>query len=132
MCRFRDDLKENSDFFFNNDVACIDKALNKNNLYSNVLIIMVNRMLKLIILILKHRLQLDTEMLTVFHEISELIQTSENDKDIIESNLTASFKLTSRRISLIKSELQAHEIEMQFKQKLQPILSPANWVNRLK
>jgi len=48
MQLFKEDLVENKDFYLNSEIACIDKASVKF-LYSNVLIIMVNRMLKLLI-----------------------------------------------------------------------------------
>lgn len=48
MARFLDDLSDSSQFYFSNKVSCIDKAVDQKYLYNHILVIMVNRMLKLI------------------------------------------------------------------------------------
>jgi len=84
---FLADLKENTEYYQSPDVACIAKASQIKYLYSNVLTILVNRMLKLLAQILKHRLPIESDLQSLFQQIAGR-----------EGKMTKSFALTSRRI----------------------------------
>lgn len=88
------DLKENKGFYLSNDIACIEKASKPEHLYSNVLIIMINRMLKLLTMVLRHRLVVEPELASVFKEVAAH-----------KSKMTDAFSLTVQRITMLEQQL---------------------------
>ena len=87
-------MDKNGQFYFSDHEACIDKAGLFKQLYSNIIILMANRMLKLMQMILKHRLSVDQDLLKMFHEVA-----SKKDK------FTKAYILTKKRIDLTEKEL---------------------------
>ena len=90
---FKDDMqnKRSEGFYFSQDTDCIQKASMGKHLYSNVLLTMINRMLKLTLQIYRHRLIVDQELVKVFNDIAHY-----------KDEFTKGFSLTKKRIGLIK------------------------------
>lgn len=80
-----------SAFYFKSSEACIVKSIKLKYLYSNVLIVMVNRMLKLTLQILRHEIQIDKEVEKAFADVAK-----ERER------LTDAFVLTKKRMGLIE------------------------------
>jgi len=59
------DPKEN--YWESKDEGCVDKCCELKYMYSNVIAIMVTRMLKLLLWVLKHRLTLEQDLITKFN-----------------------------------------------------------------
>lgn len=109
---FKKDLNDNRTFYFSKDIACIDKSCNNEYLYSNIVTILVNRMLKLLMQILNHRLHVENDLLLNFKDIAEC-----------KTKLTKRFQLTQKRISAVEKELTKVNIETKNKQALKPTLT---------
>ena len=96
--------KEVGNFWESKDLSCVDKCVDLKYMYSNIVSIMVSRMLKLMLWVLKHRLQPEPELLKKFKEIEPM-----------EHTLTTGFKLIIKRIQLIKKELSKIDLESESK-----------------
>ena len=101
---FNQDLTDNAEYYKSTEIACIDKACQLKHLYSNVLLIMVNRMLKLLANVLRHRLPVEPELTKVFEDIASQ-----------KKEMTKTFALTIRRITTIEMELRMVDLESKFK-----------------
>ena len=102
------DLGEKEKFYFDENIACIEKASNPIYLYSNVLTLMLNRMLKLFLQILKHRLPVEPDLNQSFKQVS-----------LRKSQLTKGYAQTKRRITLIEKELRKVELEREISKSIQ-------------
>lgn len=66
--------EKNQSYYFDQSLACLEKASLEQYMYSNLLTILTNRMLKLLFQIIKHRLTLDQEIHNIFNEITKYSQ----------------------------------------------------------
>jgi hypothetical protein len=94
------DEKTNS-FYFDSNIACLKKVQDPDNVYSQLIIHLLNRMLKVMRLILNHDIGIENNLLGVFRKITE---TSEL--------LTDSFALTKERIKDVELDLKVQSITL--------------------
>ena len=99
--------EESRGFYFSTEEGCIDKASMPQHLYSNVLLTLINRMLKLTLQIYRHRLIVDQELVNIFNEIAEQ-----------KLKFTKGFSLTKKRIGLIEREMMKVQMEQDFKSQI--------------
>ena len=97
-----------SEFYNSTSLACIDKSSSSEYMYSHLLTLMTNRMLKLLLQIFKHRLPVNQEIIETF-------------KAIQQQELTKGFRLTQRRIEMISKEIVKMEKKFSMQQKLKQV-----------
>lgn len=96
-------------------IPCIIKAIEMKYLYSNVMTVLANRMLKLLLELLRHSITLEQELADLFGKINSLCE---------ERGLTDNHKLTSLRLSKVSKELQKLNIDVDAKEtKLKQFIS---------
>lgn len=79
--------KAGQSFWESSEIGCVDKCCERKYMYSNIVAIMVSRMLKLMLWILKHRLLPEPELLKKFQEMEPM-----------EEKLTTGFQHIKKRI----------------------------------
>jgi hypothetical protein len=96
---------------------------------------MVNRMLKLVIQILKHRLSLGEDLLKALNEVQSLYPFSQTTSDEEmqdsqeDSNIEKAFSLTIRRLAIIKEDLETGEIEQKLMLNLKISPTPTQFLD---
>ena len=67
---FLEDMKDNQSFYFDEKVACIEKASNPQHLYSNLLVVLTNRILKLLLQVYRHNISVKKNIEDVFEQVA--------------------------------------------------------------
>ena len=96
-------------FYFDEQEACVEKMTKYE--YQSLLVVLVSRMLKVLVWILRHGIEVENEVWCVIDKI---------DKEIA-SQLTPTFGIIKKRVQEIMKKKQAGEKIKELKKKLQKL-----------
>jgi hypothetical protein len=101
------DFSENHEFYEGSPEGCVDRARQVKHLYSNLVVVLTNRMLKLMLQVQLHNIRLESELVSEFGKLSKVVEKWDKG-----------FQLSKHRVEQIRQQILISEMNMQFEKQL--------------